>query len=71
MLLKPGHFVSSLRKFPFAVEQGQVSTSNISVAHELMREVGPQKSSELAKVHDGAGQLYSGWAGLMDFFFYV
>lgn len=66
VLLKPGHFVSSLRKFPFAVEQGQVSTSNISVAHELMREVGPQKSSELAKVHDGAGQLYSWLVAALD-----
>eukprot|EP00435_Cladocopium_sp_Y103_P035479 s57_g9.t1 len=66
VLLKPGHFVSSLRKFPFAVEQGQVSASNISVAHELMKEVGPQKSSGLAKVHDGAGQLYSWLVAALD-----
>ena len=58
VLLKPGHFVSSLRKFPVAMEQGQVAESSIIFAQQKFLELGEKKHIELAEIHEGASQLY-------------
>ncbi|CAE8597748.1 unnamed protein product, partial [Polarella glacialis] len=38
VLLKPGHFVSSLRRYPYAAERGQVLDSDVSAAEETLME---------------------------------
>ncbi|CAK9000508.1 unnamed protein product [Durusdinium trenchii] len=58
VLLKPGHFVSSLRKFPSSLEQGQVNDSNIIFAQKKLLQIGNAASTGLAEVHEGAVQLY-------------
>eukprot|EP00913_Durusdinium_trenchii_P009999 g9385.t1 len=53
VLLKPGHFVSSLRKFPSSLEQGQVNDSNIIFAQKKLLQIGNAASTGLAEVHEG------------------
>eukprot|EP00440_Ansanella_granifera_P029704 gb/GFBE01032265.1/.p1 GENE.gb/GFBE01032265.1/~~gb/GFBE01032265.1/.p1 ORF type:complete len:750 (+),score=126.72 gb/GFBE01032265.1/:1-2250(+) len=57
VLLKPGHFVSSLRKYPYAAERGQVSEADLCFAEEALAEV-PPHGDGLAEVHETALQLY-------------
>eukprot|EP00931_Biecheleriopsis_adriatica_P023983 TRINITY_DN15036_c0_g1_i1.p1 TRINITY_DN15036_c0_g1~~TRINITY_DN15036_c0_g1_i1.p1 ORF type:complete len:804 (-),score=171.27 TRINITY_DN15036_c0_g1_i1:53-2464(-) len=64
VLLKPGHFVSSLRKFPYAAEQGQVPEEDVCFAEETLLEV-PPREQDLA-VHELAPQLHEWLQAALD-----
>jgi len=66
VLLKPGHFVSSLRKFPFAVERGQISESDVAKASRAREEV-LGDGAGLSEVHEGASKLYAWLKAALDF----
>jgi len=54
ILLKPGHFVSSLRRYPYAAERGHVSDAALGVAEEALE----LQEEELAE-HETAVQLHA------------
>ncbi|CAE7818517.1 unnamed protein product [Symbiodinium sp. CCMP2592] len=57
VLLKPGHFVSALRKFPFALQRGQILETEILQAEQAWSNV-PSAGAGLSQVHEAAVHLY-------------
>ncbi|CAJ1377144.1 unnamed protein product [Effrenium voratum] len=57
VLLKPGHFVSSLRKFHLALDRGQVSGASLAYATRQLELAGELGDS--TGVHEGAQQLHA------------
>jgi len=57
VLLKPGHFVSALRKFPFALQRGQILETEILQAEQAWSNV-PSAGAGLSQVHEAALHLY-------------
>jgi len=57
VLLKPGHFVSALRKFPFALQRGQILEREIAQAEQAWSNV-PSAGAGLSHVHEAALHLY-------------
>lgn len=56
-LLKPGHFVNALRRFPYVAERGQVPEDDICDVEEVLAEV-PPHGQGLADLHPMAAHLY-------------
>ena len=56
MLLKPGHFVSALRKFPFALQRGQIPHTDVKQAQQALDNV-PGQGAGLSEVHEAARHL--------------
>ena len=61
VLLKPGHFVSALRKFPFALQRGQILETEILQAEKAWSNV-PSAGAGLSQVHEAALHLQLGWS---------
>eukprot|EP00933_Yihiella_yeosuensis_P023308 TRINITY_DN18151_c2_g1_i1.p1 TRINITY_DN18151_c2_g1~~TRINITY_DN18151_c2_g1_i1.p1 ORF type:complete len:786 (+),score=181.57 TRINITY_DN18151_c2_g1_i1:67-2424(+) len=57
ILLKPGQFVSSLRRYPYSAERGQVSESDICASEEALAEV-PPNGDGLQEDHEMAAVLF-------------
>ena len=56
ILLKPGHFVSALRKFPFALQRGQIPDCDIEQAQQTWENL-PRSGAGLSQVHEAARDL--------------
>jgi len=41
-MAKPGHFINSLRQFPFAVDSGRMPENNVYTARQCMEDVSPE-----------------------------
>jgi len=57
-LLKPGHFVNALRRFPYAAERGQIPESDLCDVEEVLAEV-PPHGHGLEEIHPTAAYLYN------------
>jgi len=57
-MLKPGHFVNALRRFPYAADRGQVPESDLCDVEEILAEVPPQGQG-LAEIHPMAAHLFT------------
>lgn len=58
LLLKPGHFVNMLRRFPYAADRGQVPEADLCDVEEILAEV-PPNGDGLEEFHAMAAQLYA------------
>ena len=56
VLLKPGHFVSALRKFPFALQRGQILDKEVARAEQALDSL-PSAGAGLSDVHEAALHL--------------
>jgi len=57
VFLKPGHFVNSLRRFPYAADRGQVPEADVGDVEEMLADV-PPHGEGLEQTHPAVAQLY-------------